>query len=82
MNLPKLAQYLEQNNYEAFLILKEYQASQDAKLDKVTRELAHERLRADQGWQRWESANADRNQLRRELAAIKLAAVKQLEKAE
>lgn len=55
MNLPKLAQYLEENSLETFLIFKEYQASQDAKLDKVLRELADERQRADQAWVRWES---------------------------
>lgn len=71
MNLPKLAQYLEVNSLETFLIFKEYQASQDAKLDRVHRDLAHERLRADQGWQRYEEANKDRNQLRAELAAIR-----------
>ena len=31
-------------------------------------QLAHERLRADTGWQRYESANADRNSLREQVA--------------
>jgi predicted RNase H-like HicB family nuclease len=33
-------------------------------------QLAHETLRADQGWQRYESANADRNVLRTERAGM------------
>lgn len=33
-------------------------------------QLAHEKLRADQGWERYESANADRNALRAERAGM------------
>lgn len=38
------------------------------------RQLAAEKLRADQGWQRYESANADRNALRAEKASEVVAA--------
>ena len=34
------------------------------------RQLAHEKLRADAGWERYESANIDRNTVRATLAAI------------
>ena len=35
------------------------------------RQLANEKLRADAGWERYESANIDRNTVRATLAAIK-----------
>lgn len=37
---------------------------------RLHRELAGERLRADQGWQRYEAANKDRNTLRVEKASF------------
>src|SRR5471032_1066340 len=41
----------------------------DEEVLRLHRELAAEKLRADQGWARYESANADRNALRAEKAA-------------
>lgn len=43
--------------------------AKDAEILALHRNLAGERLRADQGWQRYESANSDRNQLRAERVA-------------
>lgn len=44
------------------------QMTQDDIILDLHRKLAAETLRADQGWQRYESANADRNVLREERA--------------
>src|SRR5471030_82481 len=41
----------------------------DEEVLRLHRELAAEKLRADQGWARYESANADRNALRAEKAS-------------
>jgi DNA-binding transcriptional regulator YdaS (Cro superfamily) len=45
-----------------------YQRGADDEILALHRQLAAETLRADQGWQRYESANADRNALRAEIA--------------
>lgn len=39
-------------------------------------QLAHEKLRADTGWERYESANSDRNDLRDKMAIVKKEAAR------
>src|SRR5471032_1907657 len=55
----------------------------DEEVLRLHRELAAEKLRADQGWAQYESANADRNALRAEKAsAVQPVAAQQHAQAE